>query len=299
LNATDDSERQQPQPRPDRPETRQPATDTPENPAETASTPPATIGALLRQAREHAGLSLDKVAERTKVRPGVLRHIEADEHDNLPALTYTLGFVKAYARTVGVDPAAAAERYRQESQKGDPVPTMVEMQPVDEQRRPTRAILWWSTAILLVGVMLLWAWGAGWFTPPPPAEPVTPVQAQAAVPPPPKTEAQEPEAPAGATTPVSLTAKNEVWLRVHDGSNNENFFLGTLQPGQILSLPPGRPWVLQTGRAGALEVKVGTEILPPLGGPAEFIRNVSLKPEDLTGGTTPRRGLEPVQPIAG
>lgn len=274
--------------------------DIPENTEEDpVSSPAATIGALLREAREGAGLSLEKVAERTKVRPGVLRHIEADEHDSLPALTYTLGFVKAYARIVGVDPAGAAERYRQESQKGDPVPTMVEMQPVDEQRRPNRALLWWSVAILLVGVMLLWAWGAGWFTSPPPPEPVTPVQAQAAVPPPPETAANEPEKPVvGATTPVSLTARNEVWLRVHDGSNNENFFLGTLQPGQVLSLPPGRPWVLQTGRAGALEVKVGTEILPPLGGPAEFIRNVSLKPEDLTGGVTPRRGLGPVQPVA-
>jgi hypothetical protein len=78
---------------------------------------------------------------------------------------------------------------------------------------------------------------------------------------------------------VVLTAREEVWLRISDGT--ETFFMGTMTAGQSMTLPQGRAWQLRTGRAGALDVKVGTTALPPLGGPAEQVRNLSLKPEDL------------------
>lgn len=253
------------------------ASTTPPPPAE-----PRTIGEALRQAREAAGLTLAEVAERTKVRPGILSEIEADDHDRLPALTYSLGFVKAYARTVGMDPNAAAERYRLESQKGDPVPTMVDLQPLEAKRLPSRTLVAATVGVLALLVAGFWAWGAGWLTPAPPAEPQ--VAATDAFPAEPEVE----EAAAGAPTsapaadpaaPVTITAREEVWLRISDGS--ETFFMGTMTPGQSMALPQGRAWQLRTGRAGALDVKVGATAVPPLGGPAEQVRNLSLKPEDL------------------
>lgn len=249
----------------------------------TAATEPATtVGGVLREARLSAGLDIQSVAARTKIRPNVLRHIEADEHDELPALTYTLGFVKAYARTVGLDANEIGERYRRESHKGDPVPTIVDMTPLDEQRRPPRALLWWTTALLLLVLMLAWAWGAGWLAPPPPERPDAAEIAAAAPPPEAETPLVAPEPPPQpAMMPVSLTATNEVWLQVSDGASDERFFRGTLQAGQVLSLPPGKPWVLRTGRVGALEVKVGSQVLPPLGGEAEYVGSLSLKPDDL------------------
>ena len=139
-----------------------------------APTEALTIGDELRQAREAAGLKLSEVSERTKIRPGILTDIEADAHDKLPALTYSLGFVKAYARTVGLDPLAAAERYRRESHKGDPVPTMVDLQPLEEKRLPSRGLLAGSLLALLLVLAGFWAWGAGWLTPAPPAPPQAP-----------------------------------------------------------------------------------------------------------------------------
>jgi hypothetical protein len=58
--------------------------------------------------------------------------------------------------------------------------------------------------------------------------------------------------------------------------------MGTMTPGQTMALPPGRQWMLRTGRAGAVEVRVGNRAIPPLGGPAESIRNVLLTPEALS-----------------
>ncbi len=262
-----------------------------------APPPPQTIGDALRRAREAAGLTLEDVAARTKVRPGILGAIEADAHDKLPALTYSLGFVKAFARTVGMDPAAAAERYRRESQKGDPVPTMVDLQPLEEQRLPSRRVVVLATAALVLALALFWAWGAGWLTPPQPASPETPVDASAVLPAPPGAVEVTPgaapvdasiDAPVDPAAAVTIMAKEEVWLRIADGS--ESFFMGTMAAGQTMILPPGRAWTLRTGRAGALDVKVGTRAVPPLGGPAEQVRNVSLKPEDLLARPVPAAG---------
>jgi cytoskeletal protein RodZ len=258
--------------------------------SEEAVAPARTIGEALRRAREAAGLTLAQVADRTKVRPGILSEIEADDHEKLPALTYSLGFVKAYARTVGLDPAGAAERYRLESQKGDPVPTMVDLMPLEEKRLPSPALVAGSVAILLLVLGGFWAWGAGWLTPAAPPVPETPVAIEAAGP-----DAPDPEAPPAASAQaadpnaaVTLTAKEEVWLRISD--REETLFMGTMSKGQTMTLPPGRDWTLRTGRAGALDVKVGTVAIAPLGDPAEQVRNLSLKPEDLLARQAPAAG---------
>lgn len=248
---------------------------------------PATIGRLLRQAREASGMSLDVVSERTKVRPGILADIEADNHAALPALTYTLGFVKAFARTVGIDPQLAADRYRAESLKGEPVPTMVDLEPLEARRLPSRGLVTAMTVAIVLGLGLLTAWGAGWLTPEAPAPAPAPAAAGNAAPDPsgaggsdPADDAEVPPAPA-ADAPVRLTANTEVWLRITDGPGGETLFMGTMAAGQTLDLPPGRPWQLRTGRAGALSASVGGQTLPPLGGPAEQVRDLLLTPEAL------------------
>ena len=65
----------------------------------------------LRHARERLGLSLRDVADRTRIRTAILEAIENDDVDRLPPPIFTRGFVKAYAREVGLDPQAAAALY--------------------------------------------------------------------------------------------------------------------------------------------------------------------------------------------
>jgi cytoskeleton protein RodZ len=63
----------------------------------------------LRLARERLGLSLRDVADRTKIRTTILGAIENNDVDHLPPPIFTRGFVKAYAREVGLDPQAFSE----------------------------------------------------------------------------------------------------------------------------------------------------------------------------------------------
>jgi cytoskeleton protein RodZ len=63
----------------------------------------------LRHARERLGLSLRDIADRTKIRTTILDAIENNDVDHLPPPIFARGFVKAYAREVGLDPQAFAE----------------------------------------------------------------------------------------------------------------------------------------------------------------------------------------------
>lgn len=60
------------------------------------------FGSVLRRAREERSVSIDAVAEAIKVSRSCLRMIEAAELDDLPPAVYVRGFVKAYARCLGI-----------------------------------------------------------------------------------------------------------------------------------------------------------------------------------------------------
>jgi hypothetical protein len=68
-------------------------------------------GARLRRARQKRGLEIDHVAGITKINPMYLRAIEDDALEQLPAAVYVKGFVKAFARCVGLDPVVVSNSY--------------------------------------------------------------------------------------------------------------------------------------------------------------------------------------------
>lgn len=68
-----------------------------------------SVGEALRAAREHAGLSLNEVADRLKLSLRQLDAIERDDFDALPGATFVRGFVRNYARFLEIDPAPLME----------------------------------------------------------------------------------------------------------------------------------------------------------------------------------------------
>jgi len=61
------------------------------------------FGEKLRQQRERRGLSLDAISTSTKISTRMLRAIEDEHFDQLPGGVFNKGFVRAYARQVGLD----------------------------------------------------------------------------------------------------------------------------------------------------------------------------------------------------
>ena len=68
-------------------------------------------GELLRELREAQGLSLQEIADRTKIGRPHLENIEADRFGSLPAHVYLRGFLMALARELRLDPLRVAKSY--------------------------------------------------------------------------------------------------------------------------------------------------------------------------------------------
>jgi len=79
----------------------------PKTPPVTSSRDDRGLGALLRQARERLGLSLDQVARDTKIPKRLLEALERDNLTVAPGGIYLRAEVRAYARAVHIDEALA------------------------------------------------------------------------------------------------------------------------------------------------------------------------------------------------
>lgn len=70
-----------------------------------------TLGEKLREAREERGLSIGEVAEQTRISSLYLESIERDDYKPLPGGIFNKGFVKSYAKFVGLDENEAVQEY--------------------------------------------------------------------------------------------------------------------------------------------------------------------------------------------
>jgi hypothetical protein len=70
-----------------------------------------SLALWLRDGRARKRLSLDDVARITKIQPRILDKLERGELDGLPAEVFVKGFVRSFARCVGLDETEALDRY--------------------------------------------------------------------------------------------------------------------------------------------------------------------------------------------
>jgi hypothetical protein len=69
------------------------------------------FGAWLRRERERRGISLDAVAEQTKINIALLAGLERGDLTRWPAGIFRRAFVRSYAATVGLDPDAVSATF--------------------------------------------------------------------------------------------------------------------------------------------------------------------------------------------
>lgn len=254
----------------------------------------ATVGERLRQAREARGLTLDDVAAQTRIPIRHLRNIEDSNWEDLPASTYTVGFARSYANSVGLDGAEIGRELRE--QLGGGIRTQQVSPeiyaPPDPSRVPSRRLAWMA-GILLVVLVAAWLlvirpWLTGDEEEAPPAVAEQPAPQPAAPP--------QPAVPQNlAGQPVTLVATDEVWFRVSDGGRRVED--RTLQAQGQYQVPSNlsRP-TISTGRPQVLRVVVGGRDLGALASEERTMSGVSLLPNDL-GATLgqPPQGAAPAQ----
>lgn len=76
-----------------------------------AEVPMESVGKYLRQQREAKAMSIEEVARATRVPMSSVERLESDQFDELPGEVFVRGFMKSYARAVGLDADDVLARY--------------------------------------------------------------------------------------------------------------------------------------------------------------------------------------------
>ncbi len=120
-----------------------------------------SLGEKLRQAREERDISISEVAEQTRISALYLQAIEKDDYRSLPGGIFNKGFVKSFAKYVGVDENEALEDYARIvalEQTADGIPETRNYRPevlTDDSRRGSML----PTIVFAVLILGLMAWG--------------------------------------------------------------------------------------------------------------------------------------------
>ena len=139
------------------------------------------IGGFLQAVRWRRDLTLDDLAERTRIAKSHLQAIEDADYSALPSRPFAIGYVRSYAEMLGVDGEAAVARFKAEApDHGEPLRNPVGVQHENSRRNP----LILAAIVLLICGVIAWnvaqrAMGAG---APPPSTSAALSSAQAAVP---------------------------------------------------------------------------------------------------------------------
>ena len=236
---------------------------------------PERVGDRLRSARVKGGLDLTDVATKTRVPLRHLQAIETGDYGALPSTTYAVGFVKSYARAVGLEEMALANDLRAElgQPKRDAAYDSAGFEDADPARIPSRLLAW--TAALLAVVIVI---GYGVWRNKMAADPLaTNIEAPSA--PTPGASAPTPQAAAPAIAPtgqVTLTATAPVWLRVYD-ANKKRLFEKEMAAGEKFDVPAdaANPQI-RTGRPDLLAVTIGGRPVAALGPADRMIKDVAI-----------------------
>lgn len=253
-----------------------------------------SVGERLRGAREARGLTLEDIATQTRVPIRHLRAIEDSAWDDLPAVTYAVGFGRSYANAVGLDGAEIGRELRQQLGDGAPRGPQVSPSvyaPPDPARVPSRSLAWVAGLLLVVLVAgyLLWRSSLDDAGDEVAQQAPAPTEEQQAAAPQPQPPAQQPANLAGQQ--VTLMATGEVWFRVSDRQGNRRVEDRTLRAQEQYQVPAtvAQP-VISTGRPQVLRVMVAGRDLGPLAPEERRITNVSLLAQDLAASLQPGPG---------
>jgi len=125
--------------------------------------PEAYPGALLKAAREKAKLSEEDVARELRMTVSKVRALEADEYDRLHSDTFIRGYLRTYAKLLGLEPEDLLQAYKQSRRQAgladDPEESPLKINVPEPTRSVWKFVLW--ILVLLAGIWALSVWFLG------------------------------------------------------------------------------------------------------------------------------------------
>ncbi|HAU30775.1 MAG TPA: hypothetical protein DCW46_00460 [Desulfotomaculum sp.] len=233
------------------------------------------IGETLRKTREARGLSLEDVAQLTKINLRYIKAIENDSFDALPGGVYTRGFLRSYARLLDLDHRELLSEFEKQG------PVEINNLPEDHTpaafifppKEPKSVKILKKTAYYLAFVIIITLAGYLFWTHivkfnglGPEAVKHTNLIENLK-----KDTRQEETAAAnqkGLNVVLEVTG-GKCWMRIT--SDGVIKFTGTIAAGDTKSFQASERINIRLGNAGAVKVTVNGRVIGPLGKKGEVI----------------------------
>ncbi|HJR60158.1 MAG TPA: RodZ domain-containing protein [Vicinamibacterales bacterium] len=230
------------------------------------------VSGQLRAARERAGLKIEEISARTKIKVALLQAIERGEFEQLPGEFFTRAFLRTYARELRLSPDEIVREYdasRVPVEAAGGVSSF-ERPPLAPSAasvpRPVRLPFGASvgTVAAVAAVIVVAAFAVTRTNPAQTSEPGTIGTAGVAEPTP-------PPAPAPAAPPETLTLEirpsSQIWVTAM--ADGKRVIYRLLQPGEHVTVEARNEVSFRVGDAGAFDYSInGTPAKPP-GAPGE------------------------------
>jgi cytoskeletal protein RodZ len=253
------------------------------------------FGGWLRREREAREVTLGEISDVTKISRSYLEALEEERFDVLPAPVFAKGFLREYAKYVGLDPDEVVNSYLTALQAGEPDTLRADPEPA-----PRSTFEWKAGLLLAIGLVALLAaigflgfWSersqpeaeAGLPAAGAEAQTGAPVPREAPILPP----VEEPTQPAPVTPPpasgppaalvVTIDFTSDCWVEASvDGRRR----LSELHvQGESLQIDAEERVELTLGNPGAVRVEVNGEPYPlPEYRPGRVARDIVIALED-------------------
>lgn len=226
----------------------------------------ASFGGWLRQQREIRSLTLREIADSTKIGMRYLEALETDRFERLPAPIFAKGFLRQYAKYVGLDPEEVVNFYLQASrdEEGDEEADGTGDRESSLGSRPGRQILLLlgivAVALLLVGLFYV-------IRRPSEIEPAPTEQPPAAAAPVAVTPSEIPPEPVPAEPEdraplrVTLAFTGECWVEA--SVDGERVLSELRVQGESVQLEAERAVELTLGEPSSVRIEVNGEAYDP------------------------------------
>jgi cytoskeletal protein RodZ len=260
----------------------------------------SSVGEELRRERELRGISLEEIADATKIGIRFLRAIDTDQLDIIPGEFYRRSSLKAYAHYLGLDEDRIVATYQFRAAAESSAPELVTSgEPKAERFLSRTATKWVALVLAAIGVsgaaVAVWPGGEGGeasissaakesvngLYKDEPAGNIAVEQARpnrAAVGPVVR-EVIEDEPEAGTSLRLLFRVDDSCWLEIH--ADETLVARGLMHQGfekEVQAVEEIRLWL---GNAGGISVWINDRPAKPLGRPGQVRKDVRITPENF------------------
>ncbi len=224
----------------------------------------APVGEILRHVREHYNQSLLDVEKSLRIRCSQIEAIENSDYSQLPGRVYAIGFIRAYAEYLGLDPERIVNMFKNQEMDKTKKPVLDFPVGAPDGKLPNIIILLICIVLLAFSVSaILYLQGSETTT----LDTIPSVD-----------EAVE-ETTHTPTTPdtptIRFKANKTSWIEIHN-SQNETIMSKTLEAGDSFALPKQAGLKLTVGAPEAIDIIINDTNAGAVGEAGSVLRNLPL-----------------------